>query len=161
MISANFVSSRPICSTVITSGPRRAYFSGKPRSRAQAAARQYCSFFAALRMFLTRPSSALPFASRSFFGELRIALGRALDRAGRAADVLGGHVLAASHAEDGHDLALLLLVEHRRRPRFATRSLLSSDHGCQWSWQWSVGIGSHVHGDANRSNLLQSLIPNP
>ena len=40
---------------VITSGPRRAYFSGKPRSKAQAAARQYCSFFAALRMFLTSP----------------------------------------------------------------------------------------------------------
>ena len=71
----------PICSTVITSGPRRAYFSGKPRSSAQAAARQYCSFFAALRMFFDQADFGVALGLRaSLLGELRIALGRALDR---------------------------------------------------------------------------------
>ena len=99
------------CSAVMTSGPRRAYFSGNMRSSAQAAARQYCSLFAALRIFLTSPSSALPLASREFLGELRVACGLAADGRRRAADVLGRHALAAPDAEDGQDAPLLLVVE--------------------------------------------------
>ena len=109
-----------VCSTVMTSGPRRAYFSGKPRSRAQAAARQYLLLLRRVADVSNQAELGVALApcrgSSANCGS-RSAVRWIVEM--RAADVLGGHGLAASHAEDGQDFPLLSVVEHRWSAAFS------------------------------------------